>query len=146
MYSKIHDYINKRIAESDVKKLREWEDAFNLANIPSSVIDRSYHIFIPSIVASGQNSRTIEHRVNVQLSYFRKGFKTPRDAQLQGLDECFCLIQAIVNPLKWNDPSYMIYRVNCDQVTQNPVEGSNDNLIFFQMNFSFGILAKTTAS
>lgn len=145
MYSQIHKYLNERIAESDVKKLKEWEDAFNLANIPASIIDRSYHIFIPSITISPQNDRTKDHRVNAQIAYFRKGFKNPRVAQLEGLDECFCLIQAIVNPLKWNDPTYMIYRVNADQVTQSPVDGSNDNLIFFQMNFSLLMMVKTTS-
>ena len=143
MYSNAYQYITNRISESDVKNLKEWKDAFNLANIPSSVIDRTYHIYIPSISISAQNDTLKNHNINVQLNYFRKGFRNTRTVQLEALDEAFCLIQAIINPLKWNDPETMIYKVNCDQVSQSPIDDSNDNLMRIQMDFSLTMLVKT---
>lgn len=52
----------------------EWEDAFGENNIPSTIIDRSYHQAVVSVLGSGINQETVEYTVVHSTKLFFKAF------------------------------------------------------------------------
>lgn len=75
----LRPYFKDRMVVVD-PELREWEDPFNLENIPNPELGSAYHIEIGdgSLVSFNQNCLVV--MVPINLTAWVKGFRTPVEA------------------------------------------------------------------
>lgn len=55
----------------------EWTDGFNVDNIPSSVLDKRYHIGVPSVPPSLIEQRDVTASATIDVVVFFKGYRNP---------------------------------------------------------------------
>ena len=136
--SQIRSYFNTQVLATK-PNFKEWLDAFNVENIPRTVIDRTYHIDI-GIDSSTQGDVSIEEDVTVIVSIFKQAFNTPVEARDSLLDVAHCLRLALIKPL-----NVEVYKVansgDIDAVTSasivpSEIEESNDNIVKVELTFN----------
>ena len=113
---------------------REWNDGFNFANIPSNLLDKSFHI--ESGPRSGGPANQIDHDFSypVVIRVFKKGFRYPGDA----LDDADATIDtvygAVLNPV--NSLGTDIKDIVPDTVSTIQLGPTNDNAIIIEFNLT----------
>ena len=130
-WTNIRSYFNDRCEEQG---LSEWEDAFNTDDIPSTVIDGSFHVQFKDFDGDGQNHRDQETTVNVEVQFFLKGFAKPRDA----VDAVIIKAEAIVKSsiIETNRLTQDFKNVIFRSMSIEPFSDSNDNIARARMQFS----------
>jgi hypothetical protein len=58
----------------------EWTDGFNIENIPSTVLDMSYHLAVGDIRSGPANQLLHVFDYPLTVSIFLKGFRDPAEA------------------------------------------------------------------
>jgi hypothetical protein len=117
---------------------REWADGFNTSNIPSTLLDKSYHIQSNNFVTIGLNQHSQDLNMQVILRVFRKGF---RDVA-SGIDTSINDSETIIKDLL--APSVRIGTAGFKNIVFNnlglePIE-SNDNIIIASLDLNFLIV------
>lgn len=79
-------------------KFKEWTDPFNMANIPATILDRSYHLDLGKMTIQGMGAqgRGFEFHNTITMKMVRKGFKDASKAVDEGLDQAQTIMGAIV--------------------------------------------------
>lgn len=112
---------------------KEWQDGFNRENIPSTVIDGSYHILTPS--ASGgtinQNHQNVEVSLTVQLVF--KGYRYPSDAKEKSLVECEKIIKDICSI---QNRTSQLLNVVFNGFSMSALNASDDNQVLLELDFT----------
>lgn len=72
---------------------REWEDAFNIDNIPNSELPKAYHLALNGATLVSMSLSCFQFDVNVTLNVWEKGFKTPKDAVDSGAKKIEAIIK-----------------------------------------------------
>lgn len=115
--------------------LKEWKDGFNFDNIPSSILDKSYHIESGPMVGVklNMNDQEINAQVNVRL--FQKGFRDPASAidSIEQLSETFikeCVVPK--NRLAGRDG---LINVVFENLSIEQISASNDNAVISNIQF-----------
>lgn len=113
---------------------KEWSDPLNVENIPSTILDKAFHIEHPSIdpISINQQSLDINHRINIKTFY--KGFSEPQLAMDKALTELERILQAVMPAVS---------RLNISNVKNIIFQGafpralsqSNDNVVVLELNF-----------
>lgn len=115
--------------------LREWPDGFNFENIPSSVIDRSFHVISSNAVGIKNNQYDQEINFEHTIRVFVKGFKNVS----QGIDSITeiveDLIKEIVAPRNRLTNTNGIKNVVFENFSIDAGNQSNDNLIVASVTF-----------
>ncbi len=112
----------------------EWQDAFNIENIPSTILDTSYHIDLSTGEAAVINSSALQEIGTVVLRVFRKGFRDTvamRDEMLAEKDTIICDILAPAVRLQSG-----IKNIVYNSFALQPLSDSNDNSAILELNFS----------
>ncbi len=60
---------------------KEWKDAFSDDNIPSTVLDRMYHLLLGEASSIKQNQDMIELTAPMAIKLYVKGYKDPVDGR-----------------------------------------------------------------
>lgn len=78
--------------------LTEWDDAFNVDNIPDTLIDGSFHISASPIrnVTLSQNDLQLEHEVSIKT--FIKGYAQPKDALDKAMERLDAILKEVLKP------------------------------------------------
>lgn len=113
----------------------EWTDAFNIENIPSTKIDRAYHLETISGSGVKQNQQDVELTTEVSVRFFRKGFRTPADAIDQSLTHLDQVIKDILSP-QVRLTQVGIKNITLSGFSLSPLDESNDNTILASVEFS----------
>jgi len=134
MISIVRDYIKARIAEED-PKLKEWEDAFNIDNIPASQLSDYYHI-----VYAVPNNLKIENclayeTVTAKLTLYRAGFQKPQVALDAIMNKAHNIKLRAANPTVLTGTGSMKY-VEVTGPNPDPVL-TNDNTVKCELDFNF---------
>lgn len=79
-------------ARSEAVGLREWKDGFNFQNIPSTILNKSFHIEQAQIVGVKLNQNDQEINSSITIRIFVKGF---RDAA-SGIDSALVLTEDLI--------------------------------------------------
>lgn len=131
-FSQIRTYINGEISTYD-NSLKEWRDAINIENIPSTDIDDTYHIGFDVSSGSSQDS-FIEDSVAISVNFWKKGYNEPTDA-LDSLMDTVCQIRNRIVSHKnvelfnrANSSSDML-EIQTTTITPAEISASNDNTI-----------------
>lgn len=124
--------------------LHEWTDAFNVDNIPSTVIDKSFHLTMGVAEGIQRNQRDQEIEYPVEIRIAVKGFRSPAD----GVDQALAFAEALV--VEALDPPNSLTQTRIKTVffqalAVDPVAQSNDNLVVATLSLRvMGALAVET--
>lgn len=114
--------------------LKEWEDAFNIENIPSNVLDKAWHIAFESSNYRGTAHTCLTFSAPVKLSVCFKGYRNPQEA----VDTAWVFADAIVKECcasipRLNQPS--IKNVLPNTVNIRSLAATNDNVAVLELGF-----------
>lgn len=119
----------------DALGLTEWTDAFGDDNLPSSVVDRSYHQRVVTVNGTSVNQETLEYLINHELKIYFKSFN---DTDL-GIDNALIESESVIVKC-CNLPDYStagLKGVFLDSMDVSPFDNEvNDNLMVATIQFS----------
>jgi len=132
-FSKLHPYFETIMTTVD-PLFTEWEDAFNVANIPSSILDMAWHFEVLPFRYTGTAHTCLGFECPVKLKAFIKGYRTPKDA----VDSALVFAEAIVKEAclpsnRLTQPT--IKNVLPSQITVDALAQSNDNTAVLSIDF-----------
>jgi hypothetical protein len=116
----------------------EHDDGFNVANIPSTVLDRAYHISSPSISLVKQNQELIELEAETVIRFFLKGYRNPAEAIDNAMDEEQNILMAVLSAA--NRTTSEIKNVVFAGSTKEQLADSNDDSVLVTMTFNVLVL------
>ena len=137
-FNTIRPYFEERLNAVD-KELKEWEDAFNIENIPSSILDKSWHISFDTFNYTGTAHTCLSFDCPVTLNVFLKGYRNPKEAIDTALIFADAIIKECTNP---------VHRLNQSKI-KNVLPGlmnvreyapSNDNAAVLEMQFTCEVI------
>lgn len=112
----------------------EWTDAFNFENIPSTRLEKAFHIENPSGSRRDVYDPTSQDiELDVTIRTFRKGFKDPA----QAVDSAIADLEAILTRVLASDRRLGtgIKNVVYNNHTITPLADTNDNVAVLEINF-----------
>jgi len=112
----------------------EWTDTFDIENIPSTILDKSYHVEVNDGSGGVINQHVQNVSMPVTLRVFRRGFRDPasmRDEMLGDMETIICDILLPAVRL-----SSGIKNIVFDSFSLLPLDDSNENSIILEMNFT----------
>lgn len=119
----------------DALGLTEWTDAFGEDNLPSTVVDRSYHQRVVTVNGTSVNQETLEYLINHELKIYFKSFN---DTDL-GIDNALIESESVIVKC-CNLPDYStagLKGVFLDSMDVSPFDNEvNDNLMVATIQFS----------
>lgn len=116
----------------------EWTDGFGEDNIPSTIIDRSFHQRFISADGVSVNQESFEMNIIHQIKIYYKGFNNPAEAIDQSLSESQSIIASCLNFKDYTDAG--LTGLFLDGFTVEPFDETlNDNLVVATLNFSVRI-------
>lgn len=115
--------------------LKEWKDGFAFDNIPSNIIDRSYHLEIGPAVGIKLNQNDQEINCQAIVRIFVKGFRDPA----AGIDTALLLTENLLTEALATDTRLTqttgIKQVTFENASFEPPQGDNDNLVIASVQF-----------
>lgn len=133
-FNDLRPYFDEQLAKVD-PDFREWEDAFNIENIPSNILDKAWHLeFQPFIFETGKVQNCFKFSCPVKLTVIFKGYKNPKEA----VDSATNYAQAIVKECckhsnRLNQP--YIKNVLPNVIDIRALVQSNDNAVALELTF-----------
>lgn len=112
----------------------EWKDGFNFSNIPSNILDKTYHIASGTVTGRKHNQIDIEAEQTVTIRLFRKGFRDPAG----GIDISISDGETIIKDCTKasNRLTGLLKNVVFDSMDVEAIDDSNDNKIVLTLNFT----------
>lgn len=116
--------------------LFEWKDAFNIENIPSTIIEKKpYHIEMGTFTGNRNNQIHLEMSCIISITFLLNGFANPADA----IDRAVLQGESIINECV--KPSNSLVQTSIKDVvfrsfTMEPIAASNDNIVKGKIEFS----------
>jgi hypothetical protein len=141
-FSSIKPYIRERLAAVS-SDLREWEDGFNIQNIPETILDNSWHITFNQASQVSLNQDCLRYTYPITLNIFLKGYRSPADA----IDNANLLGESILREVLKHanrlniaaSTTGKIINVLSTSFSLNPIDASNDNIVRLQIGFDCDI-------
>lgn len=133
MISEVRDY-----ARVVLKSLgyQEWKDAFNVDNIPSTLLDKVFHVEHGIASQRQNNQQNLELIAPFSVTMFRKGFRDPNAA----LDDAAVLTDTIIKeflaPENRLTQQGTIKNIAFESAEMTPISASNDNAVLVKVAFS----------
>lgn len=124
-------------------EFREWEDAFNIDNIPSTILDKSWHLrFQPfSFLRNAQTCMNFD--CPVTLNVFVKGYRNPKEAVDTALILADAIIKECTKPVRrLNQPA--IKNVLPNLVDVRELAQSNDNAAVLELQFNCEVIVDSS--
>ena len=130
----IKPYFRERLETVDAE-LNEWQDAFDINNIPAQIIDKAWHIVVDAISYQGTAHECLGFAAPATLRVCLKGYRSPFEA----IDNAHALADAIIKecckaPNRLTQPN--IKNVLPNLVNVREIGPSNDNLVVLEISFN----------
>jgi hypothetical protein len=121
---------------------KEWEDGFNVENIPSTILDKSWHfVFNPSNYI-GSAHTCLNFTAPVMLRVFLKGYRNPKEAIDTALLFADAIIKECTKPInRLNQPK--IKNVLPGIVSVQELGSTNDNSVILELQFNCTIILES---
>lgn len=137
-FTSIRPYFSERLQAVD-PDLKEWTDAFNIENIPETVIDKSWHLSFGLASAVSMNQTCLSYKYPVSLDVFFKGYRNPSDA----VDTANSYGESILREILKHSNRLTIVPTSAAKIINVrstimqvlPIDQSNDNTVRLQMEF-----------
>jgi len=134
-WSQIRTYFNGEIATA-LPDMKEWRDAFNIENVPRTLLDTYYHLSINAGTSTSAQDATVQDQMSVLLTVWRKGTSDMSLTQDELWDIAYCIRQAVINPRNVHIFDGDILAVENTQMRSEPIDLSNDNVVQIQLEFN----------
>jgi hypothetical protein len=121
----VRDFFRGRL---DALGYREWPDGFNTANIPSTLIDGSYHLEVGTIVGAPTNQHYQQIEFPLTIRLFSKGFRDPGPQIDTALDNAEEILDDLLDSTVRNAQDGM-KDIKLNTIRVVPLSVSNDNVI-----------------
>lgn len=118
----------------DSLSFKEWTDAFNVENIPSNLIDGSYHLQMLQGTLEKHNMTALEINQPLTVRLFRKGFRDPASAVDQVLTDSENILNLVLKPS--NRLTGSLKNVSFSSLLIQESSDSNDNLVMLTLEFN----------
>ena len=116
-------------------KFKEWKDGFNFENIPSTFIDRAFHIEMPGgsrVDIFDMSSSDIYQDVVTRV--FLKGYRNPAEAIDEAVKNLELILESVLDSsTRLGTDIKNIYYINHNIL---PLSDSNDNAVILEITFS----------
>lgn len=112
----------------------EWTDGFNFQNIPQTILDKSYHIEVGTVAGTKVGQLVTEIEFPVVVRVFFQGYRDPAstiDAALLAGDDI--LAEVLIESNAFGET---IKGVFLDTINVNEYDGSDDNDVILELNFT----------
>lgn len=134
----LRTYFEERMSAVD-PDFREWEDAFNIENIPSTILDKSWHVRFGPFNYVGSAHTCLSFDCPVSLSVFVKGYRNPKEA----VDTALNLADAIIT--ECTSPVHRLNQAKIKNVLPRIVDvrelsTTNDNSAVLEIQFSCEVI------
>jgi hypothetical protein len=120
----------------------EWKDAFNVENIPSTRLERAFHISAVDGARRppyGQQSQEVDASVAIRI--FRKGYRQPADAVDQAILDLEAVLARVLDPTRRLGAVVKNVYYNSHTITE--LSSTNDNVAVLEINFDCLIILCT---
>lgn len=125
MLTDVRSYIRAR---AKAVGLTEWTDAFNVENIPSTLLNKSFHMEMGTATALKREGRDVTIDYPVLVSIAVKGYRTPAEAVDSAISLSQQLTAEAMDPtLRYTQTS--IKDVFMESLAIDPLATSNDNVV-----------------
>ena len=141
--SQVRTYFNQEIIKVSPDR-SEWRDAFNIENVPRTLLNKRYHIDTTSVASSPQSDHHVEDNFAVTVTIWKQGFNEVATALDELLDEAHCIRMQLINPRNVNDFAGDIDRVDSVSIEPTAFDDSNDNIVQMDMIFNVVLFFGTT--
>jgi len=112
----------------------EWQDAFNIENIPSSRINKSFHINLGRVSREALDMNMLTMSSSVEVSWFMKGFKYPKDAKLEAHKLIEKLYIKLLNVGVRTTSG--VLNILPEDTTIEAINVNNDNIVIVRMTYN----------
>ena len=131
----IKPYLSSKLKEFG---LTEWEDGFGDDNIPSTILDRSFHQRFISASGVSTSQETFEMLIIHSVKIYFKGFNSPAMAIDEALLACQTIIADLLN---YSDfMSAGLKGLSLDSFTVEPMDATvNDNIVMAEIVFNIRV-------
>lgn len=119
----------------DALLFKEHKDAFNYENIPSTIINKSYHIETPTGGRRGtytNQSQELEHDCVIRV--FFKGYRYPATAIDEAMTNYNTILATVLSSS--NRLNAGIKNIYLNDVSIKPFGATNDNLVLLEITFT----------
>lgn len=136
MISEVRSFIRSRVLEED-SAFKEWKDGFNSENIPSSILNKSYHVLISNPSNIVTENCLVDDNISAEVKLYFKGGKNIQDALDNAMETAYNIKLRSSNPSNYTD---VIKYVSVDSVIPDPLP-TNDNSILITLNYTLRIIS-----
>ncbi len=121
---------------------KEWKDALDDTNIPSTVLDRSFHIMVGDSTPIKQNQDLIEINQAMSISLFVKGYRDTATGRDQALTYQEAIIRKALEDARRATTYDGVKNVKYAGGNISELSDTNNNVMRLTMNFNcFVIMA-----
>lgn len=118
---------------------KEWADGFNIANIPSTVLNNAYSLEVGTINIQMGGNNHWDFSYPVTLRVVTKGFKNVSQAIDAALDTAQTILADILQPsVRMKNDGIKLIRATSLNTAQGAP--SNDNLVMLTITFSCSLV------
>lgn len=121
------------------RKYKEHADGFAIDNVPSTLLDRAYHVYFPSIVGEAGAQTLGQMDVRVALRTFYKGFRNPKAAIDLALSETEAIAKALTETARRTDQPGIL-NVVYGSTDFAPLGETNDSVVFVESSYTVRVL------
>lgn len=126
-------YFQERMLTVD-PDLREWDDAFSVDNIPSTILDKSWHIQFEQFNYTGTAHTCLSFDSPVKIRVLFKGYRVTKEAVDTALTMADAIVKECTKPVhRLNQPN--IKNVLPAFISINQLGATNDNVVILEINF-----------
>lgn len=123
---------------------KEWDDSFNFENIPSSLIDKRFHLELQDALGVRNNQLDQEISVPVLARIFLKGYRNTSSARDDAIARGQTILETILKPeVRVGEYPDGLKNVSLESMSTEAAKTSNDNLIVLNLTFSCLIFLDT---
>lgn len=135
----IRPYFRTRI---DALGYTEWKDGLNIENIPSNILNQSYHMSVVSTDPIAQNQADLDTENQITINFFFKGYRYPALAIDTALSSSETILLDVLKAE--NRIGDDLINVRLISLNHFELDDSNDNAIRTEMIFSCRVVLGTT--
>ena len=134
----LRSYFEARMKTVD-PDLRQWKDAFNIENIPSTILDKSWHVNFGPFSYIGTAHTCLSFTCPVTLQVFLKGYREPKEAVDSAMKFADAIVKESCKPTnRLNQPN--IKNVLPNLISIRELAQANDNCAVLELIFECEVM------
>lgn len=113
----------------------EWKDAFPIDNIPSTIIDRSFHVEMGTVSSTAANQRSHVFRMPITVQVLRRGFRDAHAAREGCMIDSDLILAALLSESFRFSIVDDVKNLSPLSIDLSPISSSNDNDFILTLRF-----------